>query len=111
MEAFLVAVPVGGVAAAVVCGLKGKWWCVVAAVASAVVVPVSVVAALIASDPDLAPYQLVWLVGGALMVAVVVGAMRLAKPNSRWASWRYADQKKQRALTRYGGRTSVGFGS
>ena len=107
MEAFLVAVPVGGIAVSVVCGLKGKWWCVVAAVVSAVVVPGSVVAALVASDPHLTPYQLVWLVGGAMMVAVVVGSARLAKPDSRWARWWYGDRKMLRARRRFDGRASV----
>lgn len=103
MEAFLIAVPVGGMAGAVVCGLKGKWWCVVAVVVSALVVPATVVAALIAPDPNLTPYQLVWLVGGALIMAAVVGAVRLAKPDSRWALRWYGDEKMLRARHRFEG--------
>ena len=102
MEAFLVAVPVGGTMAALVRVLKGKRWCAVAAVVTAFVVPASVFAALIASDPDLAPYQLVWLVGGVMMVVAVVAAARLAKPTSRWAEWWYGDRKMLRARHRFG---------
>jgi hypothetical protein len=85
MEAFLVIVPLGGMVVAVVCGLKGKWWCAAAAAVSLLVVPATVIGALIASDPDLTPYQLVWLAGGGMMLAAVAGAVRLAKPGSRCA--------------------------
>lgn len=45
-------------------------------------------------------------VGLFIPIVALVGALRLAKPGSRWARWRYSDAKMSRAEARFGEATS-----
>lgn len=85
---------------------KGKHLAVAAAVVGPILALAATVGALITPDypgghpQDLRPYQLVGLIGAVLFVYSCVAAVRLAKPQSRWAR-RYNEEKLNRSRSRY----------
>ena len=109
MEMIFLAVLLVGIAVVLVAGVclgKGKRLAGAAAVVGPVLVLAAFVGALITPDypggqpQDLRPYQLVGLVGAALLLSSCVAAVRLAKPQSRWAR-RYDENKLQRSRSRH----------
>lgn len=109
MEMIFLAVLLVGVAVVLVAGVclgKGKRLAGAAAVVGPVLVLAAFVGALITPDypggqsQDLWPYQLVGLVGAVFFAYSCVAAVRLAKPQSRWAR-RYDEDKLHGSRSRY----------
>lgn len=83
---------------------KAKFWL---AALAAVGIPVGVITLLFvnrAAEPNTFGVILAW--GGTVLLALaivapVVGAIRIAKPNSWWAHQMYQEQKKQLARSRF----------
>ncbi len=89
-----------------VCLIKGKRLAVAAAFVGPILALAALVGALITPDypgeqpKDLRPYQLVGLVGAVFFASSYVAAVRLAKPQSRWAR-RYDEYKLHSSRSRY----------
>ena len=91
---------------AAVCWIKGRRLAAVAVVLGAILPPGAFFVALITPDPqqdlNFTPHVLVGLVGCGLFFYGVGSAVRLAKPQSRWARQFYNEERMERARSRFG---------